>query len=383
MKIKHIMAGAALLALAACEKGNQFTIEGTIEGAEDSMLYFNALTLDGIQKLDSVKLDTDGKFSFSADAPECPEFYCLIVNNDIINIAVDSTETITINAQMPGMSMNYTVEGSDECEQIRMIALRQAQLQAQIVAVENNESLYPGEVKDSVTNLLNAYKQEMRNDFILKNPGSAAAYYAVSQSLRDSYSLFQVFDPISNRADIKCYAAVANSWDALYPDAKRTKQICNMAIKGMHDTAPVAEQTLELDESKISETGIIEIELPDIKDKLHKITSLKGKVVLLDFTLYDAPSSAERTRVMRELYNKYKDRGLEIYQVSLDPDIHYWKLACEHLPWICVHETDGSASRTYGVTDIPTSFIINRDNEIVIRSENFTGTAEDEIIKLL
>lgn len=383
MKIGKFVIGAALLALASCDQGNKFTVEGTIEGAEDSLLYFEAITLEGVQKLDSVKLKSDGSFCFKSDAPGNPEFYALRINSNRINFSVDSVETVTINASLPGMNLNYTVEGSESSEQIRQIVLRQAQLQTHVIAIEKSETLYPGEISDSVQNLVNKYKLEMRDEYILKNPGTAAAYYAVSQSIVDLYTIYQLFDPIGNRDDVKCYAAVANSWDALYPDAKRTEQICNMAIKGMQATAPPSQRVINVDESKISEAGIIEIELPDIKSQIRKITDLKGKVVLLDFTMYGAESSAERTRMMRQLYDKYKSQGLEIYQVSLDDDIHYWKLACENLPWICVHETNGSTSRTYGVVNVPTSFIINRDNEIVLRSENFTGSAEEEIQKYL
>lgn len=383
MKISKFIIGAALLALASCDQGNKFSVKGTIEGAEDSVLYFEAITLDGVQKLDSVKLKSDGSYCFKSDVPGNPEFYALRINSNRINFAVDSIETITINASLPGMNLNYTVEGSASSEQIRKIVLRQSQLQAHVIAVEKSESLFPGEIKDSVQHLVDKYKQEMRDEFIITNPGSAEAYYAVSQSIVDLYSIYQLFDPIGNRDDVKCYAAVANSWDALYPDAKRTEQICNMAIKGMQATAPPREHVIDVDESKISEAGIIEIELPDIKSKMRKITDLKGKVVLLDFTLYGAENSAERTRMMRQLYDKYKDKGLEIYQVSLDDDLHFWKVACENLPWICVHETNGSTTRTYGVVNVPTSFIINRDNEIVIRSENFQGTVEDEVLKCL
>ena len=55
--------------------------------------------------------------------------------------------------------------------------------------------------------------------------------------------------------------------------------------------------------------------------------------------------------------------------ISLDDDLHYWKEAVESLPWICVHETDGTATKTYAVFDLPTFFLINRANEIVKRND--------------
>ena len=102
-----------------------------------------------------------------------------------------------------------------------------------------------------------------------------------------------------------------------------------------------------------------------------------------DFTLYGAKESAERTRILRDIYNKYHDQGFEIYQISLDDDIHFWKSSVEYLPWICVHETNGTATRTYGVSDLPTYFIIDRNNEIVGRSGLMEGTLEEQIKKQL
>ena len=202
------------------------------------------------------------------------------------------------------------------------------------------------------------------------------------QSLTYRYSTFRLFDAVSERDDAKCYAAVATAWDGRWPDAERTIQLCNMAIKGMENTAPPTKREVIIDEDKITETGIIDVELPDINGTQRRLSDLRGHVVLLDFTMYGAKESVARTRAMRELYNKYKERGLEIYQVSLDDDIHFWKFSCENLPWVCVHETDGRATTSYAINSLPTYFLINRDNEIVVRSE-MVRDLETELLKLL
>jgi hypothetical protein len=103
---------------------------------------------------------------------------------------------------------------------------------------------------------------------------------------------------------------------------------------------------------------------------------------MLDFTLYGAERSAERTRLMRDLYDKYKDKGFEIYQVSLDDDTHFWKFSCENLPWICVHETHGDAVRDYRVDALPAFFLIDRSNTLYKRSSQMKDV-EAEIRTLL
>ena len=377
-----IVTGAMMLA--ACDKAPKFQVEGTIEGAKDSMLYLTLNGLEGAQRLDSVKLKEDGTFSFKVTAPtESPEFYALQIGGHVINFAVDSTENITVTAQLPTMERDYTIEGNESSQKIKEISRMQQEVQTKIVAFGKNMDMLPGDQRDSIEHVLTTYKEQMKINYIFADPTSAAAYYAVCQSITDLGGTFMLFNPLTDRTDVKCYATVANAWDNAYHDAPRTQQLCNMAIKGMDNTAAPQQKVLDVDESKVSETGIIDINLPDINSKMRSIKDLKGKVVLLDFAIYAANGSSERTRLLRSLYEKYHAQGFEIYQVSIDQDMHFWKFSCENLPWVCVHETDGTVISIYNVTDIPTFFLVNRDNEIVLRSDFMEGTLEDNIQKLL
>lgn len=384
-KILLSLAGAALL-LFACSNDDKtkFHVEGCIENAEDSMLYFEAATIDGVKKLDSVKLSSDGKYAFAAPKVDgCPEFFRLRMKSGAVVFSIDSTETVTINSKLPGFADNSTVEGSEDATNIRAIAALQKEVQARLVAVEKNEDMLPGDMVDSITAIIDSYKLRITTEYIIPRPASATAYYAVCQSLADLRGSFQLFNPIDDRSDVRLYAAVATAWDGAWPESERTIQLCNMAIKGVQDTAPQKQQVIEIDEDKVHETGILEIELPDIHSNIKTLSSLKGKVVLLDFTIYGAKESAERTRLMRSLYEKYRDQGFTIYQVSLDPDLHYWKTACDHLPWTCVHDVEGRAAALYHIENLPTFFLVNRNNEIILRSDFMEGSLEDNLKKLL
>ena len=114
--MKHIskLAAVMLAAVAAAScSNNQFKVEGQIANASDSVLYFENVGLEGIQVLDSVTLGADGSFAFSGDPTEAPEFYRLRIADQIINVSIDSTETVQIKGEYPGMAANYTVSGSD------------------------------------------------------------------------------------------------------------------------------------------------------------------------------------------------------------------------------------------------------------------------------
>ena len=95
--------------------------------------------------------------------------------------------------------------------------------------------------------------------------------------------------------------------------------------------------------------------------------------------------SPARILLLRELYNKYAAQGFEIYQVSLDPDEHFWKQQTAALPWISVRDEDGINSQRimlYNIQSVPDYFIIDRNNNLVKRAEQMKDL-EAEIKKLL
>ena len=133
--------------------------------------------------------------------------------------------------------------------------------------------------------------------YIMENPASAPAYFALFQTVNGSL----IFNPISNPDDIKFVGAVATAWDANYPGTSRTENLHNIAIQGMKNTKRPTPVSLEdIDPGKISAAGIIDIELPDIHGKNRKLSDIRNKVVLLDFTAYSLPSSQERIMQMRD-----------------------------------------------------------------------------------
>ena len=361
---------AALVFLTACDTPKEkFEVNGQITGAEDKTLYFEASTLNGTIPLDSVRLDADGKFRFREARPANPEFYRLRIEGQIINLSVDSTETLHVEAGLPDTGTGYTVEGSPHCQTLKELAGKLSALQQSIQDIANNKSLTLGEQERMANELVARYKEEMKRDYILKDPSAPYAYFALFQTLGGRL----IFNPVNDPQDVKFVGAVATAWESLYPGTERTENLRNIALQGMRNTKRPAPISLEdIDPAKVSAAGIIEIELPDIHGRNRKLSDLKGKAVLLDFTAYSLPQSQERIMQMRGLYDKYAPSGLEIYQISIDPDEHYWKTACEHLPWICVYESEGEASSyigSYLVRSIPTYFLIDRNGDLVARDE--------------
>lgn len=358
--------------LTSCDN-RKFHIDGTVTEAKDSVLYLENMSLDGPVVVDSVKLDDKGSFSFSEKAPDAPEFYRLRIAGQIINLSVDSTETIKIKAAYPSMATGYTVEGSAECTTIKELALKQIDLQNRVIAVQNNPNLGYDLTRDSIGRLIEAYKDEIKRNYIYKAPMRASSYFALFQTLGNML----IFNPRESAEDVKAFAAVATSWDTYHPNALRGKNLHNIAIEGMKDVRIMRNKMAaqSIDASKVNVSNIIDISLLDNKGNRRSLTDLKGQVVLLDFHVFGARESTKRIMQMRELYNKYHSRGLEIYQVSLDPDEHFWKTQTAALPWISVRDPQGLQSKnlaSYNVTSIPTFFLIDRNNEVKKRDAQIT-----------
>lgn len=357
----------SLMMLGAVSCSNKkFEVSGNITDAKDSLLYFENMSLNGAVVVDSTKLDADGNFSFAVDAPSAPEFYRLRIAGQIINVAADSTEHVTIKAAYPTMASQYEVSGSDECAKIKELAIGQMALQASINNIVRNTNLNDDVMRDSIRVILAQYKEGVKNNYIFKEPMKAYAYFALFQTIALGYENVLVFNPRSNEDDVKVFAAVATSWDTYYPKAERGLNLHNIAIEGLKNIRIMkAEQQQTVDPSKVEYTGVIDIALPDNKGNIRKLSSLKGKVVMLDFHLFATKESTARIMQLRELYNKYHAQGFEIYQVSIDPDEHFWKTSVAALPWVCVHSDDGLNAAElgmYNVRDIPTYFLIDKNN---------------------
>ena len=374
MALVVLLVAWLFLSLISCKgSGPTFRVDGAITGAEDSTLIVEAMTLTGVEALDSVKLKADGSFAFDLplaplDSTSSPEFYRLRIAQQVINFAHDSTEAITITAPFAKMATDYDVQGNEASRTMKTISLLNIQLQQQFHRLLADGSLSELEKSERLQVLVDEYKQTLKRDYILSDPASAAAYFALFQTIGSQ----MLFDPERDKNDVQYFAAVATQWDLLYPASQRTQNLRNIAIRGLRNTRPPQPISIEIDSDKVTEVGVIDFGFPDIRGNERRLTQLRVNVVLLDFTAYALPNSQERNIRLRELYNKYHSRGLEIMQVSLDADEHYWKTMCERLPWVCVYCAEGITNdivRLYGVESLPAYFLVGRGAELKARGE--------------
>ena len=358
-----------LLLFTACKKNSDFTVEGVVSGADGQMMYLENVGVSTVELMDSVKLTAAGKFSFTKPRPAFPDFYRLRLNNQLINFSVDSTETISFVADAGTFATSYSVEGSENCKAIKNITL--AQLDANQAIHRLRKESESGLLADSVYSrqvleAAEAYKDVARK-YIYSAPMSAAAYFALFQQI-DGLLFFDLYD----KNDSKAYGAVATSFDHYYPERPRAKHLYNLALQSIKVIR--SQRPMDLYKLEKKEVSFLDIELPDVHGENTKLSSVAtGKVVLINFTAYMSEWSPALNMEFGDLYTRYHDKGLEIYQISLDSDLHFWKNAASNLPWACVRDPQSVYSQTaalYNVKQLPAIFILDRKGNLVKRVDD-------------
>ncbi len=115
----------------------------------------------------------------------------------------------------------------------------------------------------------------------------------------------------------------------------------------------------------------LQIKLPDVKGDSVTLASLQGKVLLLDFwASWCMPCRAANKKLVK-LYDKYKEKGFEIFSVSLDEDKGDWKkaIAKDKISWVQVNDPRGSwnakTAADWNISVLPTTFLINKKGDVV------------------
>ena len=361
--------GLCMFLFSACNNSSDFTVKGVVAGADGQLMYLENVGISNVVTLDSIKLAPGGKFKFTEKRPEYPDFYRLRLNNQLINFAVDSTETISFVADAGTFATSYSVEGSENSKAIKAITLAQLDANQAISRLRKeyeDKMISDTTYRTKVLAAADAYKEVARK-YIYSAPMSTAAYFALFQQI-GGWLCFDLYD----RKDVKAYGAVATSYDHAYPESPRSKHLYNLTLQSMKVLR--AQRPVDYSNVETKEISFLDIELPDVRGEVVKLSTVApGKVVLINFTAYQTEWSPALNMALGELYTKYHDQGLEIYQVSLDSDFHFWRNGASNLPWVTVRDPQSVYSQVaglYNVKQLPALFILDRKGNLVKRVED-------------
>lgn len=368
----------ALAALTfACNKPTEFVISGKITNAENQYLYLDELRVSTSIPVDSVKMEKDGTFKFKGHI-KYPNFYLLRLNeNNFVTLLVDTTEKISVYGDAANFSRDYVVEGSEGSilvqELNNMLTRTKHQLDSirTRIKVFRNREDYSIQKEKWEQQLLDVKQKQIRysTDFVQKHPFSMASVLALYQKFDDSNYVVQ---------DLQSLKVAASALNTVFPNSEHVKALYANTMRLMAD---VKNNKLK---KYIAENGqnSLNIVLPDYKGREISLASLTSKVILLQFWSAVNRDSRIQNEALVELYKKYKSKGLEIYQVSVDTDKDAWINAIEQdkLTWINVGDMKGSISATnnYNIQRIPSNYILDREKQIIYK--NVQGPALDQAI---
>lgn len=354
---------AATVILTSCgeKETTNYTISGKYpvdlsEGKEIVLMKYNR---GQATPLDTTVLDSEGNFEFKGNANE--EMFAFIQLGDrkgvFLFLDSGSNEKFDIT---PGQFVSYTVEGSKTNKQIKDLIDIHNKYYSQLMQVNEQALNQYGDPQTMPEEEFNKIQMQMMTleeqrtgaliEYINASEPSLAPFMAVSVLIPDMN--FEVLDA--------CYKKLKEN---------NTAEIFMSAIE------PAYQQFKMMDEAaKTTAVGMQmpEIELADTTGKLVKLSSFKGKYVLVDFWASWCKPCRQENPNNVNIYNKFKGKGFEIVGVSLDDNKQAWEKAIQQdgLPWVHISDLkawDTPLTKQFGFNGIPFTILVSPKGEILAR----------------
>jgi len=359
--------GTALLA--ACSTGNgQREITVKVDGAAGKTLYFDKFAANKPVHVDSVVLDANGQGSFKVAVMPL-DFYRLALNDqDNIVVVLDSAESLTVETTMGRMGTPTKVDGSthtkalyDYYAESRNFEMRRDSLRA----VVNANPQDPAALQQFNTE--NKAFYDMSKAFVQDHMGSPIVLAALSRmDMGQETELFK-----ATREALRKTMPRSEFFAGFRDQVDRMEQQL------------VAQKAQEAEMERLSNLIPVGSEAPDFSQqdpngKTITLSSLRGKVVLIDFwASWCKPCRMENPNVKR-VYDKYHNKGFEILGVSLDREKGAWTGAIQQdgLPWLHVSDLqfwNNAAAQQYGISSIPFTVLVDKDGKVI--DKNLRGPA--------
>ncbi len=358
-----LLALSAALLLCGC-RSSKVRISGRFVGNDAKTVYLEQVTPLAQSVIDSTALDKEGNYRlFLKTAPQSPALYNIIYNGERIPLFLAAGDRLTVSS-VGNVVRNYTVEGSEESELLRRFYqpfVTGAQNLDKLALRLSNAGLSEADRKALLKEYTAEYYRIRREQlhFIIENKASLAAVYALYQRLPGDTYLF------NGDSDVVYFRTVAEALEQSYPESPYLQSLL----------AEITRMDARINlSSNIAETGYPDLEMPDIYGKPIRLSSLAGKVILLDFWSAELGNSNALNAELKEIYAKYAESNtpFEVYQVAIDTSKPLWITAVQEqrLPWISVSDLRGKASTSlgmYNVQKLPTNFLIDKEGTLVAR----------------
>ncbi len=366
--MKKLVTAIFAVLLFGCAPDNQYTVEGTIEGAdEDQLVYWKKKGVEGNTLLDSASADENGHFEFKGRI-DYPQFFNLTYQDRFATLLIKPGEDVRLETRA-GDFHDYTVKGSPGSQDVRRLQQRLRRTKSKMDSLTSRYEQKGEQLSNEERERLNEQYRQILNRqrdssvaFIINNLRSLASIMALYQKVNDD--LFVLY----KNSDLQYIKLVADSLQEKYPQSQHVK-----ALVANKEDLMKKYKNLEL-QNTLSSVGKVSnypnIELPNLQGDTVTLQEQDEKMILLSFWASWSKPSIQRSLELKSLYRRYHRKGFEIYQVSLDQSAEEWRKAVrfDQLPWINVSSLNGLesyAARVYNVQDVPTDFLIHQQRGII------------------
>ena len=357
---KILISLSVILLLSFCDgnkKNSSFQLKGTLSDSKAETLYLEKLGSAKQVIIDSVILDENGNFEFTNYTPKIG-FYRIKTNDkNFAMLVLDSADKVTITGSVKDLGNTCKVEGSSETT----------------IFIEYNNLSKSSEIKlDSLNKEFQVLMETNKMDSIRMDSLSAIFEAPYNSIINQSNTL--MVDKISKNTNM--YSSIM-AIQALDPD--KYSDLYKSLDAGLSKKFPKDKNVIMFHEvvERMLSTNVgqfaPEISLPSPDGKEIALSSLKGKLVLIDFwASWCDPCRKEMPNVIK-IYSKFKNKGFEIYGVSLDQDKKKWMEAItkDGINWPQVSDLkylDNVAARIYNVQGIPYTVLIDKDGKIIAKN---------------
>lgn len=366
------------MAIAGCSKNDgRFTVRGKITHAEGQTIYLEELQVATTRPVDSVKIDKDGEFEFTGKTGK-PSFYLLkLTQNKFITLLLDSLEQVTVEADAANFARNYKVEGSVGSSQVKVLNDHLHTTRRKLDSLQSLNNMYRGnpdfekqqETWSMMYDSIRQQQVDFSRQFVMDNPFSLASVMACYQKFNEDEYIIN---------DLHTLRVAASALNTVYPNSGHVKALYQNTLDLMKEEQSARMRQLIQEQGENSP----DIVLPNPNGKEVALSSLRGKIVLLQFWSAVDRNSRIQNEALVEAYKKYKNKGFEIYQVSVDDNRVEWVDAIDQdrLSWINVGDMQGSnrATMIYNVKNIPYNYLLNGEGEII--AQNLRGPGLDRAL---
>ena len=357
---------------------SKMEVSGRIVGNDSHEIYLERVATLRQEIIDSASLDSEGNYHFEIEeGTSSPSLYNLVYNGERIPMLLEKGDRVRIDA-VGNVVRNYTVKGSDETELLRTFyqAFATGAYDLNAMAMRFSDTKMSDSEREALSKeytelYLSVRRQQL--GFISTNRSSLAAVYALFQRLPgDQYLL-------NGDSDVIYYRTVAEALEKSYPQSPYLQSLLAEIVR-MDARIKLA--------SQIVEASYPDLVLQDIYGKKLKLSSLAGKVVLVDFWSAELGNSNVINAEMKQIYAKYHQAKVpfEIYQVAIDTSRPLWikTVQDQQLPWISVSDLQGRASKAltmYNIHKLPANYLIDKTGTIV--GKDLYGKTLEEKLEVL